>query len=139
MIWYIIFNTLAGVRSLPSDIFELRKVLHVSRLRAWRDIYLPASFTAFVTGSITAIGAAWNTLVVAEYFSYVNPQGNITVLTQVGSGIGKVIFIATQQKPADLLTLTLAIVSMTALIVAFNLTVWRRVYHYTTRRYAYNR
>jgi len=132
MIWYIIFNVMAGIRTLPSEIWELKKVFHISTLQAWRKIYLPASMTAFVTGSITAVGAAWNTLIIAEFFSLTN-----VTLTQVGVGIGKTIAIATEK--ADLLTLTLAILSMTALIVAFNLTVWRRVYHYTTRRYVYNR
>jgi NitT/TauT family transport system permease protein len=131
MIWYIIFNTMAGIRSLPSEIFELKKVFQISTIRAWRNIYLPASLTAFVTGSITAVGAAWNTLIIAEYFSISG------LFTQVGSGIGKTITIATNN--GDLLTLTLAIVSMTVLIVAFNLTVWRRVYHFVTKRYAYNR
>jgi ABC-type anion transport system duplicated permease subunit len=45
--------------------------------------------------------------------------------------------IATTQN--DLSTLALAVLSMTALVVAFNLTVWRRVYHFVTKRYAYNR
>ena len=136
MIWYIIFNTMAGIRTLPAEIFELRRVFHISTVKAWRDIYLPASATAFVTGSITAIGAAWNTLIVAEYFRIPTSSG---LFTQVNTGIGKIITIATTSTPADLLTLYLAIGSMTVLIVAFNLTVWRRAYHYTTRRYAYNR
>ena len=135
MIWYIIFNTMAGLRSLPGEIFELKRVFHISTVKAWRDIYLPASATAFVTGSITAIGAAWNTLIVAEYFSL--PDNGL--FTQVNTGIGKIISVATNSTPADLLTLYLAIASMTLLIVAINLTVWRRAYHYTTRRYAYNR
>lgn len=136
MIWYIIFNVMAGIRSLPAELWELPEEFRVSRLSAWRNIYLPASLTAFVTGSITAIGAAWNTLIVAEYFSVT--QGNKQVLlTQVGTGIGKTIFLATN--PYDPLTLTLAVLSMTALIVAFNLTVWRRVYHYVTKKYTYNR
>ncbi len=133
MIWYIIFNVMAGVRSLPSEIWELKKVFHISTIQAWRNIYLPASLTAFVTGSITAMGAAWNTLIVAEYFSV-----GTTTLTQVGAGIGRTIAIATGN-PTDFLTLTLAIASMTVLIVVINLTVWRRAYHYTTRRYAYTR
>ncbi|MHB8568132.1 MAG: ABC transporter permease subunit [Nitrososphaerales archaeon] len=136
MIWYIIFNVMAGVRSLPKELFELRKEFQISTLQTWRDIYLPATFTAFVTGSITAIGAAWNTLIVAEYF---NPGGTGPPTTQVSLGIGKTISVATVSVPADLLTVTLAILSMTALIVIFNLTVWRRIYHYTTKRYAYNR
>lgn len=137
MIWYIIFNVMAGIRSLPAELWELPKELRVSRIKAWRNIYLPASLTAFVTGSITAIGAAWNTLIVAEYFSPQVGSGTSAPLTQVGIGIGKTINLATAS--GSLPTLTLAILSMTALIVAFNLTVWRRIYHYVTKKYTYNR
>ena len=139
MIWYIIFNTMGGIRSLPEEIFQLKRVFHVSTVKAWRDVYLPASATAFVTGSITAIGAAWNTLIIAESFTLSTNTPNSSFSTQVNTGIGKIIAVATNHNPADLLTLYLAIASMTVLIVAFNLTVWRRAYHYTTRRYAYNR
>lgn len=133
MIWYLIFNVMAGVRTLPAELFELRKSLQISRLTAWRNIYLPSVATAFVTGSITAVGAAWNTLIVAEYFQV----GNNPPETSVSYGIGKTIAVATNS--GDLLTLALAVLSMTVLIVIFNLTVWRRVYHYTTKKYAYNR
>src|SRR5206468_2435420 len=94
---------------LPEEIFQLKRVFHVSTVKAWRDVYLPASATAFVTGSITAIGAAWNTLIIAEYFS------SKDVTTQVNTGIGKIIAVATNHNPADLLTLYLAIASMTVL------------------------
>lgn len=121
MIWYLVFNIMSGIRSLPKEVFELRSEFRVTRRRAWRDIYLPATFTALVTGSISAVGGAWNTLIVAEYFSV--QAGN--PLTQVGSGIGKTIAIATND--GDLLSLTLSVVSMTILILVFDLTVWRRV------------
>ena len=133
VIWYIIFNVMAGVRSLPSDLKDLPKVLNVNRRSAWRNVYIPGAMTALVTGSITAIGGAWNALVVAEYFT--GPNGKL--ITQTSAGIGKVIVIATNQ--GNILTSTLAVFSMTVLIVVFNLTVWRRVYHYATKRYAYNR
>jgi NitT/TauT family transport system permease protein len=136
-IWYIIFNVMAGVRTLPAEIKELPRVFKVSRLSAWRNVYIPGALTGFVTGSITAIGGAWNALIIAEYFTVTNPEGKTTLLTQTGTGIGKVIVIATNNN--DYLTLTLAVVSMTILIVAFNLTVWRRVYHHVTKRYTYNR
>ncbi|MGA2199513.1 MAG: ABC transporter permease subunit [Nitrososphaerales archaeon] len=160
MIWYILFNVMAGIRTLPGDLFELKRSLRVTAIQAWRNIYLPAVATAFVTGSITAIGAAWNTLIVAEFFGSTGQAP----LTQVGDGIGKIIVIATygcttngqpnalyaanaqlcgmitaNQNAGDGLVLTLAILSMTALVVAFNLIVWRRVYHFVTKRYAYNR
>jgi len=139
IIWYIIFNVMAGVRTLPAEIKELPRVFKVGRISAWRNVYIPGALTGFVTGSITAIGGAWNALIIAEYFRVTNPNGTTTLLTQTGAGIGKVIVIATSSKPADYLTLALAVVSMTVLIVAFNLTVWRRIYHYVTKRYTYNR
>ncbi|HME18541.1 MAG TPA: ABC transporter permease subunit [Nitrososphaerales archaeon] len=135
--WYIVFNVMAGVRTLPDDLKSLPATFHVGRRSAWKNVYIPGAMTALVTGSITAVGGAWNTLIVAEYFTRTNPDGSKTLLTQVGTGIGKIITQATNS--ADGLTLTLAVVSMTVLIVVFNLTVWRRVYHHVTRRYAYNR
>jgi NitT/TauT family transport system permease protein len=160
MVWYILFNVMAGIRTLPGDLFELKRSLKVTAAQAWRNIYLPAVATAFVTGSITAVGAAWNTLIVAEFFG---SKGQAP-LTQVGQGIGKIIVIATDgcltngqpnalyaanptlcgmitanNGAGDGLVLTLAVLSMTVLVVAFNLIVWRRVYHFVTKRYAYNR
>jgi NitT/TauT family transport system permease protein len=137
MFWYVIFNVMAGIRSLPAEIFELNKEFQVSTLIAWKNVYLPAIAGAFVTGAITAIGAGWNTLIVAEYFTTQSTTGTPKVLTQVGTGIGKTIYVATLQ--GNILSLTLSVLSMTVLIVAFNMTVWRRVYHFVTRRYTYNR
>ena len=133
IIWYIIFNVMAGVRTLPADLKDLPNVYHVSRWAAWRNVYLPGALTGFVTGSITAIGGAWNALIIAEYF---NPNGAIP-LTQVGTGIGKLIVLDTAS--GDNLSLALAVLSMTVLIVTFNLVVWRRIYHRVTKRYTYNR
>jgi NitT/TauT family transport system permease protein len=137
IIWYVIFNVMAGVRTLPADLKDLPHVYHTGRWAAWRNVYLPGALTGFVTGSITAIGGAWNALIIAEYFTETLPSGKTVLLTQVQSGIGKTIVIATNN--ADYLTLTLAVLSMTVLIVSFNLLVWRRLYHHVTKRYTYNR
>lgn len=133
--WYIVFNVMAGVRTLPGDIKDLPQVYRVSRIAAWRNVYIPSALTALVTGAITAVGGAWNALIIAEYFQ----ASNGTVLTQVSSGIGKDITAATYSVPPNYTTLFLAVTSMTILIVTFNLTVWRRLYHRVTQRYAYNR
>ncbi|HUI86668.1 MAG TPA: ABC transporter permease subunit [Nitrososphaerales archaeon] len=141
MIWYIIFNVMAGIRTLPAEIFELKKVFQLSSWQAWRQIYIPASTSAFVTGSITAIGAAWNTLIVAEIFQVVTKNG-VHTLTKVGNGIGLLLVQVNNANPytaTDAATFILALVSMTVLIIGFNLLVWRRVYHRVTKRYAYNR
>ena len=136
IIWYIIFNVMAGVRTLPSDMKDLPRIFSVGRKSAWLDVYIPGSLTGFVTGSITAVGGAWNALIVAEYFTTTTPSGSMILLTQVSTGIGKTISLATAR--GDYLTLALSVLSMTILIVAFNLSVWRRVYHRVTKRYAYN-
>jgi NitT/TauT family transport system permease protein len=134
--WYIVFNVMAGVRTLPADVKELPHVFKVGRGRAWRDVYIPSALTALVTGAITAVGGAWNALIIAEYFQPVASQPPVT---QVGVGIGKTISQATFVGAKDNLILFLAVVSMTILIVTFNLTVWRRLYHRVTKRYTYNR
>ncbi len=137
IIFYIIFNVMAGVRTLPADLKALPNAFDVGMASAWRNVYIPGALTGLVTGSITAVGGAWNALIIAEYFTTTNPNGSSSLLTQVGAGIGKTITIATAH--GDYLTLTLAVLSMTVLIVTFNLTVWRRIYHRATERYTYNR
>lgn len=132
--WYIVFNVMAGVRTLPADMKELPKVFSVSRLASWRNVFVPSALPGLLTGMITAVGGAWNALIIAEYFQL---DTSAPPLTQVGVGIGKMIDIATFE--GNNLVLFFAVLSMTILIVAFNLTVWRRIYHYVTKRYAYNR
>ena len=132
--WYIVFNVMAGVRTLPADMKELPRAYRAGKVSAWRNVYIPSAITALVTGAITAVGGAWNALIVAEYFQ-LNPSS--PPLSQVQAGIGKVITIATNK--GDNLTLFLAVSTMSVLIVGFNLTVWRRLYNRATRRYTYNR
>jgi NitT/TauT family transport system permease protein len=132
--WYIVFNVMAGVRTLPSDLKDLPHVYKASRRAAWRNVYIPSALTALVTGAITAVGGAWNALIIAEYFQ---PNPMKPPITQVATGIGKLISEATTSGNEQ--TLALAVISMTVLIVAFNLTVWRRLYHRVTKRYTYNR
>jgi NitT/TauT family transport system permease protein len=131
-IWYIIFNVIAGIRSIPSEIFEVSKLMGLKGWAYWKNVLIPAALPSFVTGSITGVGAAWNTLMVAEYFSV---SGKVT--TQVANGVGVLLNVATNS--GDLVLMGLTIFSMSALIVAVNLLFWRRLYKYTTRRFSYRR
>jgi NitT/TauT family transport system permease protein len=131
-IWYIVFNIIAGIRSIPNEIFEVSKLMKLRGWAYWKHVLIPAALPSFVTGSITGVGAAWNTLIVAEYFSISG-----SVITRVPNGIGVLLNVATNS--GDLLLLGLTIFSMTALIVAINLLFWRRLYKYTTRRFSYRR
>jgi NitT/TauT family transport system permease protein len=131
-IWYIIFNIIAGIRSIPSEIFEISKLMGLKGWAYWKNVLIPAALPSFVTGSITGVGAAWNTLIVAEYFSV---SGKVT--TSVANGVGVLINVAINK--GDLVLLGLTVFSMSALIVAINLLLWRRLYNYTTKRFSYRR
>ena len=67
MIWYLFFNLLAGIRSVPPDLEEAARSFGLDRRKMFRRVVLPGTLTALVTGSITAFGGGWNTLIVAEY------------------------------------------------------------------------
>ncbi len=132
MIWYLMFSIISGMRTLPLQLLELGKILRLKWTTAWRNIYIPAVLPSFITGSITAIGGAWNSLIVAEYFS-VEVNGKATVITQVGTGIGKVIDLAVFQ--GNLSLTVLALIAMTAMVIIINRQVWQRAYNHVTLRY----
>jgi NitT/TauT family transport system permease protein len=136
-IWYIIFNVLAGIRSVPSEIWDAAKLSKLKGWALWRHVLIPAALPSFITGSITGVGAAWNTLIVAEYFDIFTANGGHLIISQVSYGVGKLINVATDT--GDLLLMGLSILSMTAIVLIVNILVWRRLYKYTTKRFSYRR
>jgi NitT/TauT family transport system permease protein len=68
--WYILFNVIAGASAIPNDLREAATNLGASRWLRWRSLILPAIFSAWVTGGITAAGGAWNASIVAEIVTY---------------------------------------------------------------------
>jgi NitT/TauT family transport system permease protein len=135
MIWYLLFSVIAGVRTIPEQFDELLSIYKVGWVQAWREVYIPAILPSFVTGSITAIGGAWNALIVAEYF-----EVGSTVLTQVGtaadagsSGIGKLLDLATFS--GNLAHMLLAVCAMVVMVMVINRLVWQRLYRHVTLKY----
>ena len=68
--WYILFNTIAGAISIPSDLREAMDNFDVRGWQRWRRLIIPGIFPAYVTGGITAAGGAWNASIVAELVTY---------------------------------------------------------------------
>ncbi len=132
MIWYLIFSIVTGMRTLPKSFMDLRKSLRLSRREAWKSIYLPAVVPSFVTGSITAIGGAWNSLIIAEYFT-VQSNGNSILLTQVGTGIGKLIDLAVYA--GNIKLMLVSIVCMSVMVVVINRLLWQRLYNKASKKY----
>ncbi len=133
MIWYLLFSIIGGMKALPKQLIEAKDIMKLSRASAWKNLYIPAVMPAFITGSITAIGGAWNSLIVAEYFTMQTSSGGSVVLTQVGTGIGKVIDQAVFS--GNMLLTAMALASLTIMVVLINRLVWQRLYNKVTSRY----
>ncbi|HEY6791902.1 MAG TPA: ABC transporter permease subunit, partial [Trebonia sp.] len=109
--WYILFNVIAGASAIPSDLREAMTSLQVSGWLKWRTFILPAIFSSYVTGGITAAGGAWNAAIVAEVVSYGSHHLTAT-------GLGAYIFQATAV--GDFPKILVGIVVMSVYVVAAN-------------------
>jgi NitT/TauT family transport system permease protein len=124
--WYILFNVIAGASAIPTDLQEVCRVYHLSRVERWRKLILPAIFPFLVTGLITASGNAWNASIVAEYFHL---KGRIFST----HGLGAVISQATDDGNFQLLLA--ATLVMAAAVVTINRLLWRRLYGLAATRF----
>jgi NitT/TauT family transport system permease protein len=102
---------------------------HVFDLRGWqkwRRFLLPAMFSTWITGAITACGAAWNASIVAELVTW-GPHRLRT------AGLGS--YIADASARGESSRLLLGLVVMALLVVSTNRLLWRPLYHYGAERY----
>jgi NitT/TauT family transport system permease protein len=125
--WYILFNTIAGAISIPSDLREAMENFDVRGWQRWRNLILPGIFPAYVTGGITAAGGAWNASIVAEIVTY----GHRTLIAK---GLGS--YIALSTASGDFAKTLTGIVVMSIYVVGINRTLWRRLYRLAETRYA---
>jgi len=125
--WYILFNTIAGAISIPSDLREAMTNFEVTGRQRWRRLVIPGIFPAYVTGGITAAGGAWNASIVAELVTY----GHHVL---VAKGLGSYIALSTANGEfAKTLT---GIVVMSIYVVGVNRLLWRRLFRLAETRYA---
>lgn len=128
-IWYIIFSTLNTAKTMPQNIFEVKDIFRVKGWKAWKNIYLKAIIPGLVTGSVTAIAAEWNASIIAEYFTV-----GASVVSQVGTGIGKLLDLTLASNNLGLMML--ALINLTVIIILINTFVWKRLYSKVSRAYA---
>jgi NitT/TauT family transport system permease protein len=124
--WYILFNILAGINTISSDLRDSFRLFKASRCQTWRLLYLPAVFPSLVTGWITAAGGAWNASIVAEFLEY---DGAILQTNGLGALINK----ATAEGKFSLLAGSLT--AMIFVVIILNETVWRKLYNVSTSRF----
>jgi len=124
--WYVLFNATAGACAIPSDLREMAHVFQLRGWQKWRRFLLPAMFSTWITGAITACGAAWNASIVAELVTW-GPHRLRT------AGLGSYIAEASAQGQSS--RLLLGLVVMALLVVSTNRLLWRPLYHYGAERY----
>jgi NitT/TauT family transport system permease protein len=124
--WYILFNVIAGVIAIPTDLKECCSVFRMRGIERWKKLILPGIFPYLVTGMVTASGGAWNASIVAEYFHF---KGHIYTTVGLGATISQ----ASDQSNSRLLLA--ATIVMAATVVTINRLVWRKLYALAETRY----
>jgi NitT/TauT family transport system permease protein len=127
MQWYLLFNVLGAVKSIPSDLVEVSKTYKITGLQKLRKFILPAVLPSFITGSITAWGGGWNALVLSEYITF--NKETLSVL-----GIGSLMNKAAYDLGSVSLLLLIIIV-MVGTVVVINRLMWRRLYRLVFSKY----
>jgi len=126
MQWYLLFNLLAGVKAIPAQFEEAARSYGVRGRLYWKRVLLPALLPSFITGSITAWGAGWNALIIAEYI----PFGDVPFQVL---GLGALLAEATLAVPSDPVVIALSIAAMVGIVLAMNRLVWRPIYRRSAR------
>jgi len=133
MIWYLFFNLLSGIRSIPPDLEEAARSFGLKGRKLLRRVLLPGVFTALITGSITAFGGGWNTLIVAEYLN-VGSGSSLSVL-----GVGQLIDLGYAESAAGGYPLMVgALFALIASVITINELIWKPLYRRAVDRYRYD-
>ena len=129
MQWYLLFNIVGAVKSVPNDLLEATTSYGVHGGRFIREILVPASFPAILIGSIQAWGGGWNALIVSEY---ITADANVPGL---GSFLDKATLLETSPAsvPLAYVEIFAALLVMTATVLLINRLVWRRLLRKTDK------
>lgn len=123
--WYVLFNVVAGASAFPGDLKEASANLGIKGLLWWRRVIIPGIFPYYVTGALTASGAAWNSSIVAEVASWGH-----TTLTATGLGS----YIAEATNEGNTAHIVLGVFVMTAFVLTINRVLWRPLHAFAVRR-----
>lgn len=127
--WYVLFNVIAGVSAIPTQITEVSETFGLRRLRWWRYYMLPAIFPYIVTGIISAAGGAWNSAIAAEVIQW----GSTTLSA---TGLGAFISVVTDagKNPES----ALGCAAMCALVALCIIFVWQPLYRIAETKFKYD-
>lgn len=129
MQWYLLFNLLAGVRSIPQDLKEVARIYGIRGIDWLRVLLLPCLYPSFVTGAITAFGGGWNALIISEYVVY---NKKTYVLDGIGALLDRGIY-----ELGDPIVISLSLAVMVAFIVMMNRLFWAPLSERVASRYRF--
>lgn len=124
--WYVLFNVIAGVSSLPTEIVEMTKSFQLKGLKWWFKFAIPAVFPYIVCGIISAAGGAWNSAIAAELVTW---GANIIKV----DGIGALVSITTGNN--QLPEAALAVVALCSLVALCVIFIWKPLYRLAETKY----
>jgi NitT/TauT family transport system permease protein len=128
MIWYLFFNIVSGLRAIPPDLEEAARSYGLTKRLYYRRLVFPALFPALITGSITAFGGGWNTLILAEYLL----NGRFSVL-----GVGELLNVGLSE-PNGYPLFVAALLALVLAVVTLNELLWKPLYRRSVERYRYD-
>ena len=128
--WYVLFNALGGVTTIPHDLTDATRSYGLSPFRTFRKLVFPAIRPALITGAITAWGGGWNALVIAEYVSV---KGHVMKVKGLGALLSYSVY-----ELGDGRAITLCILVMVAWILIVNMLVWQPLYHQNLEKYNFS-
>jgi len=127
--WYILFNVIAGARTMPKELMDAGDNFGVKGWLWWKRIALPAIFPNYLTGAITASGGAWNASVVAEVANW----GHTTL---IADGLGS--YITKAATSGNFRHVVLGMAVMAFFVVVVNRIFWQPLYWLAERKYRLN-
>lgn len=135
MQWYLLFNAMAGVRNLPSDLDEAASAFGVKGELYYKKVFIPAMIPSLITGCITAFGGGWNALVIAEYVRFSGCDGGVCMVEGIGSFLSKTTYSTVLATDVRAKLIFLSLFAMVAAIFLLNHFFWRKIYNYALKRY----
>ncbi|HIH18969.1 TPA: ABC transporter permease subunit [Candidatus Micrarchaeota archaeon] len=124
--WYLFFNIVGAVKSIPGNVLEASRAFDLRGVQLYSSVILPAIIPGVLLGSVQAWGGAWNALIVSEYINY---GGNVYSVPGLGSFLNQ----ATLSANPDPWIITLAVASMSCIVLLMNYLVWRPLFNYAER------
>lgn len=127
MQWYLLFNLLAGVRSIPQDLKEVASIYGIRGIDWFKMLLLPCLYPSFVTGAITAFGGGWNALIISEYVVY---DQKTYALKGIGASLDRGIY-----ELGDPVIISLSLAVMVSFIIIMNRLFWAPLSEKVASRY----